>query len=105
MDTTTKYREILKQLILEYAKLRPSHGQIRIDAVCDEIRDRYALMHVGWDGSRRVRGNLLYVVIQEGKILIEYDGIGYGISSDLIARGIPESDIIFAQELVSTAVA
>jgi len=103
MDTAARYREILKQVILEYAQMRPSHGQIRFDAVLDETRDRYALMHVGWDGKRRVRGNLFYAVIHDGKVAIEYDGIGYGIAPDLIAKGIPENDIVFADELASAA--
>lgn len=28
MDTSATYREIVKQVILKYAKLRPSHGNI-----------------------------------------------------------------------------
>lgn len=47
MDTSATYREIVKQVILQYAKLRPSHGDIRLDPVLDETRDRYALMQVG----------------------------------------------------------
>lgn len=42
MDTTTTYREIVKQVILQYAKLRPSHGDIRLDVVLDETHNRYA---------------------------------------------------------------
>ena len=42
MDTSATYREIVKQVILQYAKLRPSHGEIRLDPVFDEIGDRYA---------------------------------------------------------------
>ncbi len=29
MDTITSYREIIKQVISDYDKLRPSHGNIR----------------------------------------------------------------------------
>lgn len=96
MDTVATYREIVKQVILKYAKLRPSHGNIRVDAVLDETHDRYAIMAVGWERKRRVHDNVLYVTIQEGKIYIEYDGIGYGITPELIERGIPENNIILA---------
>jgi hypothetical protein len=96
MDTLTTYRDILKQALLEYAQLRPSHGDIRPEAVIDETRNRYALMHVGWDQGRRVRGNILYVTLRDGKVHIEYDGMGYGISDDLVARGISEDDIVLA---------
>lgn len=96
MDTITTYREIIKQVISDYAKLRPSHGKIRLDVIFDEIRDRYALMQVGWDRGRRVRGNLIYVVIENGKVIIEYDGMESGITQDLVNKGIPEHDIVLA---------
>lgn len=96
MDTGTTYREILKQAFLDYSKLRPSHGDIRVDTVIDETPGRYALMHAGWDRERRVSGDLLYVTLRDQKVHIEYDGMGYGISEDLVARGIPEEDIVLA---------
>ena len=96
MDTSATYREIVKQVILQYAKLRPSHGDIRLDAVFDETRDRYALMQVGWDRGRRVRGNLIYITLQDGKVYIEYDGMECGITQNFIEQGIPENDIVLA---------
>ncbi|MEO7908790.1 MAG: XisI protein [Roseiflexaceae bacterium] len=94
MDTSATYRNIIKQIILRYARLRPSHGDIRLDEVFDETRDRYALMQVGWDRGRRVRGNLIYLTLQDGKISIEYDGMEHGIRNDLLAAGVTEEDII-----------
>jgi len=96
MDTITSYREIVTQVISKYAKLRPSHGNIRLDTVFDEMRDRYALMQVGWDRGKRVRGNLIYVIIENGKVIIEYDGMESGIMQDLVNKGISEHDIILA---------
>ena len=94
MDTSATYREIIKQVILQYAKFRPSHGDIRLDPVFDETRDRYALMQVGWDRGRRVRGNLIYITLQDGKVYIEYDGMERGITQDLIEQGISQNDIV-----------
>jgi XisI protein len=96
MDTSSTYRSIIKQTILQYARLRPSHGDIRLDEVFDEARDRYALMQVGWDRGRRVRGNLIYMTLHDGKICIEYDGMEHGIKRDLLAQGVSEEDIILA---------
>ncbi len=62
----------------------------------DKTQDRYALMQVGWDRGRRVRGNLIYVTLKDGKVWVEYDGIEPGITQDLIAKGIPEERIILA---------
>lgn len=96
MDTQTKYREVVKQTILRYARLRPSHGEIRLDPVFDEEHGRYSLMQVGWDRGRRVRGNLIYVTVEGDRVFVEYDGIEHGIVDDLTRAGIPESQIVLA---------
>ncbi len=96
MDTASTYRDIVKQTILNVARLRPSHGEIRLDTIFDEAQDRYGLMQVGWDRGRRVRGNLLYIVLRDGKVYVEYDGIGHGVIDDLMAAGIPEEHIVLA---------
>lgn len=96
MDTRTSYREIVKDVINKYARLRPSHGSIRLDTVFDEQQDHYALMQSGWDRGIRVRGNLLYVTLRNDKIHIEYDGIEQGIRNELIRRGIPAEKVVLA---------
>jgi XisI protein len=96
MDTILTYRNIIKQLVLRYAQLKPSHGNIRLDPVFDEANDRYALMQVGWDKQRRVRGNLIYLTIQNDRIFIEYDGTETGITDELVAAGIPRDNIVLA---------
>lgn len=93
-DNATNYREIVKQVIGKYAQLKPSHGEIRLDPVFDEIR--YVLMQVGWDRGLRIRGNLIYITLEAGKIYIEYDGMECGITQDLIDECIPQNDIILA---------
>ena len=95
MDTTESIREIVKNVVRQYAALRPSHGEIRLDLVFDEAHDRYALLQVGWDRGRRVRGLLLYIVVADDKIYIEYDGMEQGIREDLLDRGVAEDDIVF----------
>jgi hypothetical protein len=96
MDTSQTYRDIVKQVILGYAQLKPSHGDIRLDPVFDETRDHYALMQFGWDRGRRVRGNLIYLTLKNGKVYIEYDGMERSITEDLTNQGIPPSKIILA---------
>jgi hypothetical protein len=93
---TQIYSEIVKQVLNQYAKLQPSHGQIRLDTLFDDAQGRYALMQVGWDRGARVRGNLLYVLVQEERVVIEYDGMERGIVDDLIAHGISPDRIELA---------
>ncbi len=95
MDTAT-LRSVVQQVIQHYAQLKPSHGQIRLDAVLDETRDRYALMQTGWSQGRRVRGNLLYITLENEQVYIEYDGMEHGITQDLRDRGVPSDQIVLA---------
>ena len=96
MDTLTTCRHVVKQTLLHYAELRPSHGDIRLDVVFDETHDRYALMQVGWDSGRRVRGNLVYITLHDDKVYVEYDGLERGITSELTSKGIPAHKVILA---------
>jgi len=96
MATATSHREIVKEVVFQYAALRPSHGDIRLDAVLDETHDRYALVQVGWDRGRRVRGLLLYITLIDDKVCIEYDGMEHGIVDDLVQRGLAEEQIVLA---------
>jgi hypothetical protein len=96
MDTVTHDKEIVKQVIRRYAQLLPSHGDIRLDTVFDDSQGRYALMQVGWDRGRRVRGNLIYVTVGDDLVWIEYDGMESGIVSDLIRGGISSERIVLA---------
>lgn len=64
-------------------------------------------MQIGWDRGRRIRGNLIYIVLKNEKVIIEYDGIEHGISDDLVTQGVAEQDIVlaFLQEPTVAAVA
>jgi XisI protein len=105
MNTPKTDQDAVKLVIQKYARFKPSHGDVRLDTVFDEANDRYALMQVGWDRGRRVRGNLIYVTLREGKVWIEYDGMEQGITQDLIAAGIPQERIVLAfQADLQTAV-
>lgn len=105
MDRTEEYRDDVKRVVLHYAKFPPSHGEIRLDAVCDDERGRYALVHAGWNLRKRVHGMLLYVRVEDAKVIIEYDGVNEGISSDLIEAGVSADDIVLAYRHEQHAVA
>lgn len=105
MDSTTQLSNAVKEVIGRYAQLKPSHGDIRLDTVFDDEQRHYALMQVGWDRDRRVRGNLIYITLQDSRVVIEYDGMECGIIQDLIASGIAAEKIILAYQLEYQAIA
>lgn len=52
-------------------------------------------MDIGYDELGRVDDVIIHLRLREdGKVLIEYDGIEYGIAQDLIEAGIAKDDIL-----------
>ena len=94
MDRVERYREIVRRLVEEYAGYKPSHGQIESEAVIDPARDHYEVMHVGWDGPRRVHGAVIHLDIIDGKVWVQYDGTSRPVAEELVAAGIPREDIV-----------
>lgn len=94
MDTVTRNQEVVTRLIHEYATHKPSHGDIDPQAVIDTERGHYEVVHVGWDGSRRVHGSVIHIDLIGEKIWIQYDGTSPGVALDLVEAGIPHESIV-----------
>jgi hypothetical protein len=94
MDRAEHYRVIVRRLIEEYARHTPSHGQIEAETVVDRERDHYEVMHVGWDGVRRVHGCVIHIDIRGDKIWVQYDGTSRPVADELVGAGIPREDIV-----------
>jgi hypothetical protein len=94
MDRLDHYRDIVCRLVEEYASYKPSHGQIETEAIMDRARDHYEVMHVGWDGVRRVHGSVVHIDIIGGKVWIQYDGTTRPVAEELVAAGVPREDIV-----------
>jgi XisI protein len=94
MDKLDRYRDIVRRLIEEYARYKPSHGQIDTEAVMDRERDHYEVVHVGWDGVRRVHGVVVHIDLSGGKVWVQYDGTSRPVADELVAAGIPREDIV-----------
>jgi hypothetical protein len=93
MDTLKKYQAIVQRILSEYGQLKPSHGEIETETIFDTKRHHYEVVHVGWDGPRRVHGSVLHVDLIDGRVWIQHDGTE-GIADELEAAGIPKEHIV-----------
>ena len=93
MDRTEDYRTIVRKVIEEYARYKPSNGQIEAEAVVDRDHDHYEVMHVGWDGARRVHGCVIHIDIRGGKSRSSTTA-RRPVAEELLAAGIPREDIV-----------
>lgn len=94
--TLTDNRELVRKLVVEYASHRPSHGQIETEAIIDDEKGHYEVMHVGWDGDRRVHGSVIHIDIINDKIWIQHDGTSPGVANELVEAGVPRDAIVLA---------
>ncbi|HEX5268861.1 MAG TPA: XisI protein [Gemmataceae bacterium] len=94
MDQLDRYRGIVRRLIEEYAGYKPSYGDVRTEAVIDAEREHYEVIQVGWSGGRRVHGSIIHIDIRDGKVWIEHNGTDARLGEELVAAGIPRTDIV-----------
>lgn len=94
MDQLSKYRQIVKDLIIRYAQIKPAYGDIEIETIFDEQNDHYEMMYTGWDQHRRIHGSVLHIDIRAGKVWIQHDGIEGGVAEELVAAGIPREHVV-----------
>jgi XisI protein len=92
---TLNYSEVV-QSILKHHVAHRLNSQTEVHLIFDKERDRYQLLHLGWDDLIRVFGCIIYVEIKEGKIWIERDGTEIGVANELVEAGIPKQDIVLA---------
>src|SRR5438270_8567679 len=96
MDEVVQYRQIIRELIQDFSKFRPSRGEVQIEVIFDEPNDHYELMYAGWNGPYRIHGSVLHVDIRDGKVWIQHDGTEEGIAEKLVSAGIPRDRIVLA---------
>ena len=96
MDKLDNYRQIIKQVLTEYAAIPYKYGDIASELIISQDENRYILITQGWEQDTRVHGCLVHLDIINHKIWIQRDGTQDGIAVDLEAAGIPKSDIVLA---------
>ena len=94
MDRLVKYRQIVQRLVEEYGGYKPSNGDIQSEAIIDAVRDHYEVVHVGWDGHRRVHGSVIHIDLIDGKVWIQHNGTDRLLAEELVEAGIAAADII-----------
>ncbi len=96
LDKLNRYRELLQQVVALHASMKPSNRKLDSLAIADTKTDNYLMMDIGNDDLGRVDDVIIHLRLRaDSKVLIEYDGIEYGIARDLLDAGIAPDDILF----------
>lgn len=94
MDRRERYKELVKQLILDYGKIKPSYGDIDREVVFDEERGHYELLNVGWEGKKRIHFSVIHFDIKDGKVWLQNNSTDLDVVEELVETGIPREDIV-----------
>jgi hypothetical protein len=94
MDKLETYRNIIQQLLEEYAQFGSGDEAVEIQLLADTVRDHYQLMHIGWQNERRIYGCILHLDIKDGKIWLQHNGTEDDIPAELVKLGVPKTDIV-----------
>ena len=94
MDRIAKYRQIIQDLLEEYASGSPLGGEIESQTVFDLKADRYLLVDLGWDGQRRIYNCFIHLEIRSEKIWIQRNQTDCSLTDELLSQGVEREDII-----------
>lgn len=94
MGKLDTYRQIIEQILDEYAQIPYAYGEVESKVVYDRQNDHYLMLAVGWEGVKRVHGCIIHLEIKDGKIWVQQDGTEDGIAGELVEKGIPAEDIV-----------
>jgi hypothetical protein len=89
------YRELI-QTILKAHSDNHLDNDTEVQLIFDTERDRYQVIHLGWEEQRRVYGCIIHVDIKDSKIWIQRDGTEVGVANELVSAGVPKKDIVLA---------
>lgn len=94
MDDTLSYTAILKKILQEATRIRPLLQAIKLYPVCDTDSGHFLILATGWDKQRWIDTILFHARLIDSQVIIEEDNFEEGLTSALIAAGIPAEHIV-----------
>lgn len=100
MDQLEQYRQVIKNVLTHHYELvtnQSSEGnssEVRDRLAFDDRYHNYLWFRFGWQGKQQVQYIIVYLSIKKGKIWVETDATNFGIVDELLAAGIPKTDIV-----------
>ena len=97
MDKITKYRQILRDIILRFGNYTSSSSKTDWLPICDDERGEYLLVDVGWErDEKRTYLIVFHFRIKNDKIYIEQDNTDANPVQQMLDAGVPKEDIVLA---------
>jgi hypothetical protein len=96
MDRLEHYRQSIKKLLKQYAdsiNKQPEPG-VDVELVFDTENDRYLLLDVGWQATKRIHHCIFHFDIKDGKIWIQENNTDIEVDEELEEMGISKKELV-----------
>lgn len=94
MDSLNNYRQLVKQLLTEYAGIPVVDSDIQNETIFDGDNDRYMLINIGWSNDERIHHCVIHIDIIDSQVWIQANNTDRLIAEELVAAGIPPKSIV-----------
>ena len=98
MDSLDQYRQIILQVLSDYAAFASQgsspQGTYEYEVIVDQAATHYLVILQGWEGRRRIHACIIHIDIIDGKIWIQHDGTEDGVGQELLNAGVPKDKIV-----------
>jgi hypothetical protein len=94
MAKVEQYREFIEQIVFQYSRYKSLYGDVENQIIFDTQRDRYRLIHVGWEQKKRVHSCSMHLDIKDEKIWIQHNSTDVDLAEELLELGVPKEDIV-----------
>ena len=105
MDKVENYRENIQELLTELSQAKmlgaEKADEFETQVIFDTKNDHYQLLHLGWQNQKRTYGVSIHIDIKNGKIWIQRNSTDIDIAHELIAKGVPTTDIVLGLQAPS----
>ena len=94
MDSLNNYRQLVKQLLTEYAEIPVFDSGTKNEIIFDLENDRYMLINIGWFNEQRIHYCVIHIDIIDGQVWIQANNTDRLIAEELVAGGVPAKSIV-----------
>ena len=93
MEKTTRYQQYIQEILGSYHDSDKNENSSQI--IFDTEHHHYQLLQLGWrDELKRILHIIAHVDIIDGKIWVQRDFTEPSIADQLLAKGVPNTDIV-----------
>ena len=94
MDSLNNYRQLVRQLLTEYAEIPVCDSGTQNATIFDVENDRYMLINIGWFNEQRIHHCVIHIDIIDSQVWIQANNTDRLIAEELVAAGIPAKSIV-----------